>query len=513
MMNSRNDDVTMLSHNLADIRRLAFDAASNGMVVVDLSEPAQPIIDVNHAFVAMTGYSREEAIGRNCRFLQGPSTDQSARRAIRTAIRERRHVTVTLLNYRKDGEAFWNELHLAPMLDGIGHVCYYVGVQTDVTRYHRERLRAELLAEASAILISSIAYESTINDVAALIVPDIADRCSIDVFENGDTRRLVSIGHEPNVKAGGSADPEPAVAFSQPLVARGRQIGEIEVSRNQPGIPFDGHDLELTRELGSRIAVAIDSANLLTDSEAAVRARDQFLSIAAHELRTPISSIKGYAQLLLRGDRQGTLSADRLRRSLQVMEDASDRLKVLTDDLLDVSRIRLGRLPLRTRRIDFNDMVEELIQRYIQTFRLTHHVTLTMADEPCWVDADPDRIQQVVTNMIENAVNHSEEEAPIAVKVANAGDRITFEVVDSGIGLSAESISMLFEPFARTQDAMSLNVPGIGLGLYISRGIVTRHGGEIWVQSEGEGRGARFGFWLPCQPEPAAIELPPTSDD
>lgn len=484
------------------LRGLAFDAVTNGLVIVDTNGKDQPIVDVNAAFEAMSGYARSEVLGRNCRFLQGPRTAPALVQAMGAAILAKRPITLTLLNYRKNGESFWNELHLAPIPRNQDSGRFYVGVQTDVTDQFRASTRTRVLARVSAILGSSSEYERALDLVALLMVEEFADRCVIQLNHVGSNDRVVDISREVPDTSPRSHDQESPTELQVTFSARGEAFGSFRLSPPEGHGDYDQLDYEFAAEVGRRIAAAVDSRWLLADAAAGVRARNQFLAIAAHELRTPVAAIKGYAQLLLRADRKGPIAPERLRRSLAAIDHATERLKVLTDDLLDVSRIQLGQLPLRTRRVEFNELIQELVQHYTQTFRPMRQLSLTVASEQCWVDIDPDRLQQVVINLVENAVKHSSENDPIQLIIINEETRITLEVRDGGIGLSPESIEQLFQPFARTPNAIDLNVPGLGLGLYISRGIVARHGGEIWAESQGEGQGARFGFWLPCQADP-----------
>lgn len=492
----------MTTDRSSPLRQLAFDSATSGLVIVDTAGPDQPIVDVNTAFESISGYTRAEVIGRNCRFLQGPETDQTAIRQLRDAIAMKRPLTTTIINYRKDGTAFWNELRVAPMEADGDDNRYYIGVQSDVTAQWRATLRVEILAEASAILGSTMSYDSTLEAVARLLLEQIADHCSIDIIEDGATRRIVDVGADIASEPQHSVAPTMVSTLNVPMSARGSSLGTFHLATVDPE-GFDHLDRELANELAARIGSTIDSARLFADASAAVRARDQFLSIAAHELRTPVSGVKGYAQLLLRAGRRGDIDPERLRRSLEAIVDATDRLQVLTDDLLDVSRIRSGRLPLRTRRMEFNEMIQDVVLRYVQTFRMTHRLALTVADESCWVNIDIERMQQVVMSLIENAVKHSSEDDPIVIRIVRDGPRIAFEISDGGIGVSPEYIDQLFRPFARAPNAIDRNIPGLGLGLYIIRGIIARHGGKIWADSMGDGEGARFGFSLTCQSDPA----------
>jgi PAS domain S-box-containing protein len=546
---SNGDRLRLNCPEVENLWHRAFNAVPSAAVIVDVGNPDQSIVDVNEAFTQLTGYERADAIGRNCRFLQGRDTDADAKRQLRAAIADCRPITVTLLNYRRDGEQFWNELHLSPLTDPDGTTRYFVGVQTDITRQWRAIRRAEILAQASMVLGASLDYAKSIENMARLTVPEMADWCAVDLLEDDDVvRRLVSI-HRDQSQSGALWDMEEhhllhpdatdgpvaviregkpelihsspeesrgelsehraylelqqlVSAMTVPMVTRGRAIGALTLASGDPSRHYGSDDLALAQDLASRAALAVDNARLFASTQVAIRTRDQFLSTAAHELRTPISSIKGYAQLLIRAQQRDLLTVERMRRSLDIIDHATDRLKLLTDDLLDVSRMRLGRLPLHTRRLEFGALLREDVQRYIDMFSPAQPISVSNPDQECWVDVDPDRMQQVVTNLIDNAVKHSAEGNAIDISLSHRESSVVCEIRDSGIGLSREAAAGLFEPFARTPHSLDLNVPGLGLGLHICRGIIERHGGEIWVESEGEGLGATFAFWLPCQPRP-----------
>lgn len=246
------------------------------------------------------------------------------------------------------------------------------------------------------------------------------------------------------------------------------------------------------------------------DLKQAIRARDEFLSIASHELRTPVAGIKGYAQLLLRAEARGRLDPDRLRRSLQAIDDVTDRLTTLTQDLLDVSRIRLGQLPLRIQQIDLRELVQRVTQRFSEHIPLTHTILVEAEAEPCPIPADADRLEQVLTNLLENAVKYSPDGGTVRVTLSRAADEMLLSVQDHGIGLPDDAAESIFRPFGRAPNAARHNLPGMGLGLYICQNIVERHGGRIVAHSDGEGHGTTLEIALPCGAgTPPPPEAPP----
>lgn len=233
-----------------------------------------------------------------------------------------------------------------------------------------------------------------------------------------------------------------------------------------------------------------------SEAEAALRARDQFLSIASHELRTPVTTVKAAAQLLLRAQAQGRLQPEQLGRLLERIDQTGSHLGELIDDLLDVSCLQSGQMPLRLERLDLAKYVRATVEHLAEQIGDRHRVVLEEAT-PAQVEADAGRIEQVLTNLLDNAAKYSPDGGEVRVRVRTADGGAIVEVRDRGIGLPPGAAERIFEPFGRARNATVRQVPGLGLGLYICRMIVERHGGRIWAHSEGEGRGATMGFWLP----------------
>jgi PAS domain S-box-containing protein len=227
----------------------------------------------------------------------------------------------------------------------------------------------------------------------------------------------------------------------------------------------------------------------------AERAKSEFVSTVSHELRTPMTSIKGYADLLLMGAVGGL--ADDQRRFLTIIKSNTDRLTMLVNDLLDLSRIESGRVALAPKEMRAVDATHQVV---IAMEGRANEKGLTLAaDIPAdlpKVFADPDRVIQILTNLVGNAVNYTPAGGKIDVSARAFGDEVHISVHDTGIGISKEDQEKLFARFFRAEDPIVQEAPGTGLGLSITRSLVEMHGGRLWVESE-LGVGSTFTFTLP----------------
>jgi len=248
---------------------------------------------------------------------------------------------------------------------------------------------------------------------------------------------------------------------------------------------FSGHVILLIDVTRERQALAA--------AEQAIASRDRFISIASHELKTPLTSIKGMAQLLIRAHNADRIDPSRLGRQLTTIDTQAERLQDLIDDLLDISRIQSGRLELRTEPCDLAAIVKEVATSLPEDRRLRVRMT---ADQPVPGAWDPMRLEQVARNLLDNALKYSAPETTVDARVIADGTDAVLTVVDHGIGIPSDAMTTLFEPFSRASNAGQRDGTGLGLGLYITRQIVERHSGTISVESV-EGEGSTFTVRLP----------------
>jgi PAS domain S-box-containing protein len=413
--------------------------------------------------------------------------------------------------------------------------------------------RLAVLAEASRLLDASLDYEATLQEVARVAVRTLADWCIVHLLDPDGAIRSLALAHGDPAKEALARQLQaryPATegvarvlrtgiseAYNQtgseessesqraarahdaehlrllreldsrsvmivPLTARGRVLGALSVISTQPDRSYDPTDLAIAEELARRCGQAVDNARLHQEAQAAVKARDRFVSIASHELRTPIARVKGYAEMVLAAHSDGDLTEEMLQRSLKRIDHASDRLAALVRDLLDVSKISAGTMPMRLRPVDVTELVRDVVSRYQEQLKLgdsSGHLLLDIVGNPRQIAADPDRIEQVLTNLLENALKYSPDGAELRVRVQPKARGVLIEVQDHGIGLPPQAAERVFEPFSRAANAEQLQITGMGLGLFICRNIIEQHKGRIWARSAGEGQGTLMSVWLPDQ--------------
>ena len=418
--------------------------------------------------------------------------------------------------------------------------------------------RLEVLAEASRLLDASLDYEATLQEVADVAVRTMADWCIVHLLEHDGSIRWLALAHGDPAKEAVARELQeryPATdAVARVLrtgaselyddAASGDGVGqasnEIRESRRmarahdadhlrmlreldsraacgsrqsgpayacfgavslistRPDRSYNASDLAIAEELARRCGQAVDNARLHQEAQLAVRARDRFVSIASHELRTPIARVKGYAEMVLAAYADGDLTDEMLQRSLRRIDHASDRLASLVRDLLDVSRISSGSAPvLRLQTLDLTELVREVVGRYQEQLSGTGQLLLDIVGSPGTVSADPDRIEQVLTNLLDNALKYSPDVAELHVRIQPKSRGLLLEVQDHGIGLPPAAAERIFEPFSRATNAEQLQITGMGLGLFICRNIVEQHQGRIWARSAGEGTGTVISVWLP----------------
>ncbi len=281
-----------------------------------------------------------------------------------------------------------------------------------------------------------------------------------------------------------------------PLADRnGRNIGLIQLSDKVEG-EFSEGDEQITLQLAQIAAIAIENAHLYREVQDALNVRDQFLSIASHELKTPLTTVKGYVQLLNRYLHRPEMERSHLEESVQELQQQVRRLEVLLSDLLDSSRIQQGRLDLRPGPMDLSNLARQVLTRFEQAIerRDSHHLVL---DAPTPIEGvwDYDRLDQILSNLISNALKYSPKGGEVRVSVSDDEGEAVVQVSDQGIGMSLEEQSRLFEPFTRSEMARR-TADGTGLGLYITRKMLEQHGGTISVESETL-RGTTFILRLP----------------
>lgn len=296
------------------------------------------------------------------------------------------------------------------------------------------------------------------------------------------------------------------------LESANRTIGELNVSRRESMTQATADEDRMT-ELRTSKGELETSYETLQDLD---KLKSQFLSIASHELKTPMTAMSGFVQIAVRRVKKRLAAGPptseawireekTLLEQLEVVQRQTGKLARLIDELLDVSRIESGRLEFTVGDVDLPDLVAEVMRRH-QLLATKHDLKLTcVPGDALQVRGDRDQLEQVLNNLIGNAMKYSSEGGPVDVTVMRAADRqVELRVADHGIGIQPEELARVFGLFYRSPDRLARDVGGMGLGLYISKEIVDRHNGRIWADSE-LGTGTTFHVTLPAAVPAGAV--------
>ena len=294
-------------------------------------------------------------------------------------------------------------------------------------------------------------------------------------------------------------------SYVYPLIARGDVLGAMIISIDEKDSPLSYFQIDLIDRLPGIVAIALDNALLYKELQEANaklkqldKLKDEFVSLASHELRTPMTIIKSYLWMILDKERSSLNQKQKLY--LDRAYASTERLIDLVNDMLNVSRIESGRLTLDIKPIDLVQLADTVYQEMLpkaQELGIKLELKKPKDSFPK-VQADKERIEQVFINLIGNSLKFTPRDGKITITLSYKDNMVTIEISDTGKGISKEDIPKLFQKFGMVGNKylQKSNAQGTGLGLYICKGIVELHGGKIWAESQGIGKGATFSFTL-----------------
>jgi PAS domain S-box-containing protein len=452
----------------------------------------------------------------------------------------------------QDGSYRWLAVRGVPVRNEDGSVREWIGTATDIDERKRVDESATFLADASALLTASLDPDTILSRLADLAVPRLADWCAIDVAqEHGPHRRLI-IAHPDKAKAAmitevdrdyrlpmeidpvaqvmttgktqlvKHLDPGFAESYAQderhreiiktlgltswiiaPIVAGGRVYGTLSLVHAESGRRFTERDVTFVEDLTVRVGVAVHNAMLYVEAQAANRAKDEFLATLSHELRTPMTAIVGWARMLEMSDLDPAL----VQEAIHAITRGAKAQAQLIDDLLDVSRITLGKLHLNLDDVDIDDIVSAAVEA-VQATASVKGIAVDVRLDPRrpHVAADASRLQQVIWNLVNNAVKFTPAGGRVDVSVQRVDASVLIRVADSGEGISTDFLPIMFDRFRQADSTTTRRFGGLGLGLSIVRQITELHGGTVEAASPGRGQGATFTVTLPLSRTPAVPE-------
>lgn len=488
----------------------------DGIVIADKNTV---ITDVNPTYEAVTGYSRKELIGQRTNFIRSGLTPPEVFREMWQHLATRGKWVGEIINRHKNGNLWYSYLSITKVLDEEGAVVAYVGIARDITgrKEMEQQLRQNLveiqvareMADAQATRLRAL-LESVGE---AIVMVDTLGLCVVANHQVGSVLGLPAeqiIGksvHELHSLAlrtfgvGGAFQWQPGPDGGPPIEI---ETTVVETREERPRV-FHEFAAPVQDDQG-RVIGRIYVYRDITKETEVDRMKSEFIATVSHELRTPMTSIKGSLGLVL-GGASGELPAD-ARDLLTIAQNNTDRLIRLINDILDISRIEAGKMEIRRVPLSVADAVKRAVQEMDGFARQRSIKVRTEIPEGLpRVMADPDRLEQVLVNLISNAVKFSPAGTEVLLRAEQDQTRVRIDVVDQGPGIPAEQATAIFEKFHRIDNAASRKTGGTGLGLAICRAIVEEHGGTIWVDSQ-PGEGATFSFVLPTEPTEHDVAVP-----
>lgn len=522
--------------------------------IVWTTAPDGQMVDEQPSWAEFTGQAREEYESWGWFAAIHPEDREPTAGMWEEALANRKPAELAHRVRRHDGAYRDCIVRVAPVLEPDGSVREWIGTHTDATDRARTTEDRDLLVEAGRDLSTSLDPRETLGALTRLVVPRLADWCTVEMLEDDHgLERILTVHADPSraellrelerrFPPAADAPRGPAYVLRTeqselirdvtepvlreiapdeeqrrmlrelgltsricvPLTARGQVLGVLTLALAGGSERYDLRDLALAEELARRAATAIDNARLHAQLQSAVRGRDDVLGIVSHDLRNPLHTITMCTDMLLEQE----FAEEERRKHLQTVARSARAMDRLIQDLLDVSRSESGRLSIDPRPEPPGEILAEACETMAAIAeRRSIRLGCRYAEGLPPIRADRRRILQVLSNLIGNALKFTPEGGSVATSAAATPEGVVFTVTDDGPGIADDDLPRLFEPHWQAKDTAHL---GAGLGLAIAKGIVEAHGGRIWVESR-VGEGSSFHFTVPAAARQPA-EAPPADD-
>ncbi len=518
------EDLTQrrLQQNEISLLRDAINAAGDVILVYEVTESGLlRLAYMNEAYELQSGYTREEAVGRTLDEFRQSMPDDEGMRVIREAIAAGIASQSEVVSYRKDGTTYWNQVTMHPVLDAENAVTHWISIERDISEevartsaLAEEHDRLLALTRAARRLFTALDARTIVaaaRDVVAQLIG--AEARVLAVRSDGVVAPIDELAAVDWSSAKRDALVERAVSTRSRVIddertraiapagqfADARYALELRTRRSHP---LRNTDLVVFDLIAEYFAVASRNVSLyreLDERRSAVldlnQTKSDLIAMLAHDFRGPLTSIVGFSELT---SEVGDINEEQ-REFLDTIKRSALQLSELATDTLTLSRLERNEVTLQIGEVDLEVLAASIVAQYADR----RIVPVDVHGDPR-VTGDDDRLRQVFTNLIDNAIKYSPEGQQPAVRIEGREDDVVVTVSDRGIGIPSGELSRVFDRFSRASNARRLRIAGTGFGLFVTKQLVQLHGGTIAVESE-EGKGSRFIVTLPRRIDRRAV--------
>ena len=496
-----------------NVRGQALEFASNGIVITDPTQKDNPIIYYNKAFHKLTGYTRDEIIGHNCRFLQRKDRDQEGIKKIRQAIRKGKSCRVEVRNYKKDGTLFWNEVSINPIRSIDGEITHFVGIQNDITH----RVEAEQEISHLIKIFNDSLNEIYVFDPESLLythanfgaqkstgykLKELNQMTPLDLFTEYSEKQFRKLIHPTYNNS------RKKVNFETNQKRKDGSIYPVEVHLQSSTLENRTLIVAITMDISDRKGYMQKLENTVQERTEQLQQalkkekelgdlKTKFLTLVSHEFKTPLSAILTSATLV--GKYTTADQQEKREKHLKSISAEVQHLTSILNDFLSVERMEQGKEVYHMSEFYLSKVVNEVIYSANMLLKTGQKIDYPLNIEEVQIYQDEKIVALTLTNLLNNAIKYSPENTRISLEVEIGEDSIAFKITDEGFGIPEADQKHIFERYFRAENV--LTTQGTGIGLNIVKTHLENLGGNISFESK-ENKGSTFTAVLPLERKP-----------